>query len=203
LYKELILSLIVSVDTYLAAAALCNSAISIPLRSAMLINAVSAAVLGISIKISSLLGNILPAYLFHKCGAALLTAIGLLTIFKSLVRSITRKLSQNGGISLKTGKGSLVVRLYLDDTAADIDNSKMLSPPEAFALALASSLDSAATGLGSGSSGIEPMTVTAAAFICGCAALFFGSLTGRYISKLDHDLSWIGGVLLIVFAFII
>ena len=203
MYKELVLALIVSVDTYLAAAALCNSSIRIPLRSAVLINAMSAAVLGISIKFSALLGAVMPAALFHKLGVALLTAIGLLTVLKSLIRNITRKLSENGGISLKTGKGSLVVRLYLDDTAADIDNSKLLSAPEAFALALASSIDSAATGLGSGSSGIEPLTVTAAAFLCGCAALFLGSFTGRRISSLQRDLSWIGGILLIVFALVI
>ena len=203
MFKEVFLALIISIDIFLAAAALGNSAIRIPLRSAMLISSVSTAVMGVSVKFSALLGAVMPAALFHKLGVALLTAIGLLTVLKSLIRNITRKLSENGGISLKTGKGSLVVRLYLDDTAADIDNSKLLSAPEAFALALASSLDSAATGLGSGSSGIEPLTVTAAAFLCGCAALFLGSFTGRRISSFQRDLSWIGGILLIVFALVI
>ena len=203
MFKEVFLALIISIDIFLAAAALGNSAIRIPLRSAMLISSVSTAVMGVSVKFSALLGAVMPAVMFHRCEIALLTAIGLLTIMKSIIRNIVRKLSEKGGLSLKTEKGSLVVRLYLDDTAADIDNSKVLSLAEAFTLALAGSFDAAATGLGSGSSGIEPLTVTAAAFLCGCAALFLGSFTGRRISSLQRDLSWIGGILLIVFALVI
>ena len=109
----------------------------------------------------------MPAVMFHRCEIALLTAIGLLTIMKSIIRNIVRKLSEKGGLSLKTEKGSLVVRLYLDDTAADIDNSKVLSLAEAFTLALAGSFDAAATGLGSGGCGIDLPTIIGATFVCG------------------------------------
>ena len=46
--KELFISFIVSIDIFLAAAACCNSGIRIPLLSALLIDLISAAVLGIS-----------------------------------------------------------------------------------------------------------------------------------------------------------
>lgn len=203
MFKEVFLALIESIDIFLAAAALGNSAIRIPLRSAMLISSVSTAVMGVSVKFSALLGEIMPAVMFHRCEIALLTAIGLLTIMKSIIRNIVRKLSEKGGLSLKTEKGSLVVRLYLDDTAADIDNSKVLSLAEAFTLALAGSFDAAATGLGSGGCGIDLPTIIGATFVCGCTALLLGSLIGRRISRLERDYSWIGGILLITFAFFV
>ncbi len=94
----------------------------------------------------------------------------------------------------------MFVRLCLDDAAADIDSSKVLSTGEAFFLAFAGSLDAAATGLSCGGTNISGVYAALSTFICGAAALTFGSLTGRKISSLNHDLSWLGGFLLLLFA---
>lgn len=98
------------------------------------------------------------------------------------------------------GKSPIVLRLYLDDTAADFDNSKSLSTAEAAALSLAGSLDSAAIGLSSGISVTSPLLVSVFAIICGSAAILLGNLTGKKISSLNHDFSWVGGIMLILFA---
>ena len=198
--QELILALIVSIDTYLVAAAYCNSGIRIPLTSAAVINLTGAAVLGISLLLSDIAGNFIPAGLCRTLGLIVLTSIGVITVFKSLVRILVRRLSKNGELSLRTGSSGLVIKLYLDDTAADIDDSKSLSPAEAAALALASSLDSAATGLSSGTFGISPLRTALFTFIAGFAAIAAGNVTGKKISSSDRDLSWLGGVLLIAFA---
>ena len=199
--RELLIAFIVSIDTYLAAAAYCNSGIRIPVLSGAVISLTGALVLGISIKFSDELGRRVPADVFHICGIAVLCLIGLLMISRSIIRSMIKKLSRSDGLLLKTNKGSLAVRLYLDDSAADKDNSKVISLSEAFTIALASSLDSAVTGIGSGSSGISFITASALTFIFGCAALFAGNITGKKLSSLDRDLSWVGGVMLILFAF--
>lgn len=200
LQKEIFLAVIVSIDTYLAAAAYCNSGIRIPALSAGIIAFSGAAVLGISAGFSGFLGGLLPPDILHAAGTAVLVAIGLLTVLKSIFRQMTKRLSRNGELSLKIGKSPLVVKIYLDDTAADIDHSKVLSAAEAGALALAGSLDSAAIGLGCGQ--IAPLTASLFTFICGAAALFLGNITGKRISALGLDLSWAGGVMLILFAFI-
>ena len=70
-------------------------------------------------------------------------------------------------------------------------------------VALAGSFDAAATGLGSGGCGIDLPTIIGATFVCGCTALLLGSLIGRRISRLERDYSWIGGILLITFAFFV
>lgn len=198
--QELILALIVSTDTFLVAAAYCNSGIKIPLSSAVVINLTGATVLGISLLLSDIAGSFIPAGICRALGLILLTSIGVITVFKSLVRILVRRLSQRGELSLRTGSSGLVIKLYLDDTAADIDDSKLLSPSEAAALALASSLDSAATGLSSGFCGLSPLRTAAFAFAAGFAAIAAGNISGKKISSSDRDLSWLGGILLIAFA---
>ena len=196
--QEVILAFIVSFDTYLVAAAYCNSGIRIPLASAAVINLTGAAVLGAVL--SDIAGCFIPAELCRTLGLIVLTSIGVITVFKSLMRLLVRRLSERGGLSLRTGSSGLVIKLYLDDTAADTDGSKSLSPSEAAALALASSLDSAATGLSCGFCDISPLRTAAFAFFAGFAAVAFGSITGRRFSASDRELSWLGGVLLIAFA---
>lgn len=201
MYDEIFLAVIVSLDTYLAAAAYCNSGIKIPLLSISVISLISAAVLGISLEFSDFIGSFVPSGLCRICGTAVITAIGIITVFKSIIRSIAKHISKKGEVSVRSDKYGIVVKLYLDDTAADFDNSKILSAAEAAALALASSLDSAATGLSSGFSGINPLTAFLFTFMAGFISIALGNITGKKISSLHHDFSWVGGILLILFAF--
>ncbi|MBQ8959696.1 MAG: manganese efflux pump [Ruminococcus sp.] len=198
--KEIILAVIVSFDTFLVSAACFGGGIRIPLLPAALIDLIGAAVLGLSLGLSELIGRVVSEELCRSAGTAVLCLIGTVTVFKSLLRSLMRRLSERGELSLKTGNSGLMIKLYLDDTAADVDHSSSLSVSEAAALALASSLDSAATGLSSGMVGISPVKAAVFAFISGAAAIFGGVLAGKKISSLGHDLSWLGGVFLILFA---
>lgn len=199
--REIFLAFIVSIDTYLAAAAYCNSGIRIPPFSAAVINLIGAAVLGISLKFSDFLVNFIPIGICRTAGNTVLIIIGILTIMKSLIRSLIRRISERGELSLKMWKNPIVIKLYLDETAADFDNSKILSAAEAAALALTSSFDSAAMGLSSGFENIRPFITSVFAFICGFLAIFLGNVTGKKISSLRRDFSWVGGIMLILFAF--
>ena len=198
--KEIFLAFIVSIDIYLASAACCNSGVRIPVSSAFIIDMFSAAVLFISLTLSDMLLCFTDPRIIHIIGTAVLIFIGSINIAKSLLRSIIRHIRENDGISLKMGELSIFLKLCLDDSAADIDSSKVLSMGEAAVLALAGSLDSAATGLSCGGSGISAVYASAAAFLSGAAAILLGSITGMKISSLHHDFSWAGGLLLIIFA---
>lgn len=203
LTEEIFLAVTVSIDIYLAAAAFCNDGIRIPFVSAAVINLICSAILGISTKFSLIISNIAPPELFHDLSMAVLITIGILTILKSIARITARHIAERGELSLKLGKTPLAVKLYLDDTAADKDHSMTLSAGEAVSLALASSFDCAAMGLSSGSADISPILAAVCTFVCGFAALFLGSVTGRKISSLNHDFSWTGGVMLIIFSFML
>jgi putative sporulation protein YtaF len=196
--REITLALIVSLDTYLAAAAYSGSRIRIPALSAGVISLVCAAVLGVSLALSDWLSELVPAALCRRLGVAIMTSIGAVIIMKSVIRTLLRRFSDKGTFSLKIGEFCLAVRLWLDETAADIDHSQTLSPTAAAALALASSLDSAAAGLSSGCSEIRPLSTALFTFIVGYIAIFAGSRTG---SRLPAELSWLSGTLLILFAF--
>ena len=202
MYKEFLLAVTVSIDTYIASAAYCNSGIKIPLLSAAVINLICAAVLWISLCLSGIMGHFLSADICRISGMLVMIFIGMLTILKSFARSLAKRVEQKGELSVKLGNTPLAVKLYLDDTAADIDHSKILTAGEAAALALASSLDSAAVGLSCGFSDISPFTASWLTFLCGCAADGAGIVTGKKISSLGRDLSWIGGILIILFAVI-
>ncbi len=200
MYDEIFLAVIVSLDTYLASVAYCNSGIKIPLLSMSVISLISAFVLGISLEFSDLIGRFVPAEICHIFGTVVISAIGIMTIFKSIIRSITRHISRKGEVSVRSGKYGIVMKLYLDETTADFDNSKILSAAEAAALALASSLDSAATGLSSGFAGISPIMAFVFTLIAGMISIALGNVTGKKLSSLHHDFSWVGGMLLILFA---
>ncbi|WP_028517584.1 sporulation protein [Ruminococcus flavefaciens] len=198
--KEFFLAFIVSIDIYLAAAACCNSGVKIPFCSALVIDMFSSAVLFISIMLSDFISGFITSHTIHIIGTAVLITIGSLNIAKSILRSVIRYISEKDGISVKMGDLSVFVKLCLDDSAIDMDSSKVLSIGEAAVLALAGSLDAAATGLSCGGKGISAVGAAAAVFVCGAAALFFGGLTGKKISSLNHDFSWTGGMFLILFA---
>lgn len=198
MFREIILSVIISIDIFLAATAYRSCGIKIPVSSTIVINAIGAFFLGISLIFSRLLGIIIPENICGICGFVILTAMGILTVFKSLIRNLVRRLSERGELSLHPGSSGIVVKLYLDDTAADFDSSKILSPKEAAALAIAASLDSVSIGLGVGYE-INPAISAIFAFIAGSLAILLGSLTGQKIASLNRDFSWIGGTALIIF----
>lgn len=200
MYREIFLAVIVSADIFLVAAAYRSSDIRIPPLSALIINLICTFVLGISLVLSEIAGQVINIEICRIIGFIVLTAMGIITVFKSLMRGLVRQLSKRGELSLRHGGSGIVVKLYLDDTAADFDCSKILSPGEAAALSLASSLDSAATGLSCGYSNIDPVLSAIFVFLAGFAAMFLGSFFGKKISSLDHDLSWLGGIMLIAFA---
>lgn len=195
--RELILSVIISIDIFLASVVYSSSKIKIPLLSAAIISSVSAAIFGVSTLIAGLLNLIISPEIFHMISFIILTLIGTTAVLKSLFRSFVRRLSQRGELSWKPGSAGIVIKLYLDDTAVDLDSSKTLSPLEAFTFALTAALDSAATGL---SCGTDPLISAIFAVFSGFAAIFLGSLVGRFISSTKHDFSWVGGAALIAFA---
>ncbi len=203
MYEEIFLAVTVSIDIFLASAAFCNNGIKVPLLSTFIINLICSSILGISIKFSEVISHSVTSGLFHKLSTAVLIVIGILTILKSIARIIAVHISGKGELYLKLGNSPLALKLCLDDTAADKDNSKVLNAGEAVSLALASSFDCAAMGLGSGSAGISPVIASLCTFLCGFAAIALGSAMGQKISSLKHDFSWVGGVMLIIFSFML
>jgi putative sporulation protein YtaF len=158
--------------------------------------------MGISLKFSEILGHFISAEFFETAGLIILIVIGMASIFKSFIRSLVRRISSGGGDPLKMCGFGFCINIYLDETAADLDSSKVLSVQEAAVLALASSMDAAAMGLNFGYSGINALAAGLFTMLAGYAAVLLGGFTGKKNSSLRHDFSWVGGILLIIFALV-
>lgn len=194
---EFLLAVAVSVDIFLTAMTYGNSGIEIPRLCGLVISLTGAVLLGASLGLSELVSAVLPLGLCETAGMIILIAMGVITIFKSFIRMVMRKITDSNEKALHLSGFGLGVSIYLDERYADIDGSDSLSVKEALLLALASSLDSAATGLGCGFVGVSPILTTFFAFFMGFAAICTGSYAGRKIASLSRDFSWVGGVILI------
>ena len=91
--------------------------------------------------------------------------------------------------------------LKADPPEADRDASKTLSSAEAASLAVAMSLDGLAVGFGAGMGNASPVLVLLFSLLLTAAAVMGGSALGnRVAARLRHDLSWVGGALLLLLA---
>lgn len=77
-----------------------------------------------------------------------------------------------------------------------------IKPVEAVSLAIALALDDFAFGIGAGFVDINIIAIIIASLILNFLAIMLGIYIGkRLVSKLDLNLTWLGGVLLIILAF--
>ena len=194
--------LTINLDVFLAAAAYRNDGIHIPHRSACVICTFSSVMLFLSISLADIVTSFISVSMCRKISIIAMSAIGMGIILRSISRSLIGHIPDGKRLTLKTASYSLVIRLYLDDTAADSDNSKSLSVREAISLATASSIDCAAVGMGLGICGVKPFTVSLLTFFTAISAMLLGGLAGKKIASLHLDLSCVGGILLIVMAFL-
>lgn len=198
--EDMLLVLAMSTDAFFAALSYSTGKIKIPAVSAFVISIISSSVLTASMLISAAAGAFIPESFCRTAGAVLLGVIGITGFCQNGLKSILRKHKGNGKVSFSCFKIGFVISVYLDETKADADRSKILSPKEAVALALALSVDSVSGGLGAGLSGANILRVCLLSFIFGLMAVAAGGKLGEGLSKKGPDLSWVSGVFLIVLA---
>jgi len=196
MFQACLLSMAVCMDTFLASIGCSINGISIPKRCALLISVVGTAFLGISLTGAQLLSAVLPEQIFRYAGFVILFLSGVIQIIKELLQMLFQKHRPHWNWKAL----GLVIDICFDETLADADHSKTLNLREAAAYSAALSLDSLATGLGAG---IEKNHI----FLCLVLTLLLGfylTLIGCRIGKHCHqkkNLSWLGGVMLLILAF--
>lgn len=198
--NEILITLTVCIDTYLMAVNYNASGIKIPFLSGFILSLISSFILYFSLILADFLENIIPIQICSVIGCIILTAIGTVTIFKSMIRKIVKNLSERGDICIKMSRLGIAVRLYLDERTADIDYSKVLSITESISLALALSIDSVAVGINAGFLGVSSLRTAFFTLIINIISIYLGSITGEKISSSKYELSWIGGIMLIAVA---
>ena len=193
----------ISIDAFVASFAYGCKKINIPILSALIINLICAAAIGLSF----LFGTILAQHISEGFAAGLafliLFTLGFVKLFDSITKSIIRKYTQfNKEINLSIFNFKLVMRIYADPEIADVDVSKSISSREAVVLAVSLSLDGLAVGLGAAMIGVNVWILIAFTLIAGFAALLLGGWLGnKAANKLRFSISWLAGIILIGLAF--
>lgn len=207
LFEVFFLTMALSLDTFISGIAYGSNRIKVPFYSYLIINAICSLILGISI----FFGDFLSSYISSKitliiCVTILIT-LGIIKIFDSYIKNVILK--YNGidkNIRIKILDVKMTLNLYAAPEEADLDKSKVLSIYEALLVAFSLSLDSITIGIGAGITNITPtygISITIFSFIIGMILLFIGIKLGNTISrKLKMNISWIGGILLIIIAII-
>lgn len=200
--ESLLLVSSLCIDSFVASIAYGTSKIHIPCISKIIINLVCTSTLACSLLIGSIFKRFLPDNLPIILGFLFLMTLGIYRLFESIFKSyITRCSKSNIPLTFKLFDFHFVLQVYADEIKADFDNSKSLNIKESFYLGLALSLDSLAVGIGSSLCNINYAEVLILCFIIGITCVSIGVLIGKkFAQKLNLDLSWLSGALLILLA---
>ncbi|MEG0615693.1 MAG: manganese efflux pump [Oscillospiraceae bacterium] len=191
-----------SLDLFAASLSYAVSGIKIPPLSALILSFVGAAFLGFSLFLANITSNTFSPEICRTAAVIILAAMGFWNIFSI---SLKRKIAKNGGKTLffKCAGINFALNLCLDETLADLDKSKILSPKEALLLAVTLSLDSLVTGFSVGLGISYKVFTVTFCFIFALAAIVFGGFLGKKLSaKTSINLSWLGGAVLIFLAIV-
>lgn len=202
LFSMLLLVLALSIDALIASLAYGANNIHIALAPAAVISGVGTACLGLSLLAGGIIRQAVHPAVCSGISFGLLFLVGLVTLFEGLFKNYLRRRRGAKQVSFEMQGIRFVLDVFLDETKADSDDSKDLSVRESLYLAAALSVDSLASGLGSGLSDI-PIFLTIAIY---AVIQFIVVLAGFHLGKRLHgkttpDLSPLSGILLMIVAF--
>lgn len=202
MFSMLLLVLALSIDALIASLAYGANNIHIALAPAAVISGVGTACLGLSLLAGGIIRQAVHPAVCSGISFGLLFLVGLVTLFEGLFKNYLRRRRGAKQVSFEMQGIRFVLDVFLDETKADSDDSKDLSVRESLYLAAALSVDSLASGLGSGLSDI-PIFLTIAIY---AVIQFIVVLAGFHLGKRLHgkttpDLSPLSGILLMIVAF--
>lgn len=197
-----LLVLAVSLDAFVASVHYGVKKIKIPFLSILIINIICSFLLGASTFLGQEAQRFLPEGLTSMISFVILIFLGMYYLFEGLVKFyLESKKDRTGEIEIKFADIRFMVNVYIDETRADKDASKVLDSKEAIYLAIALSLDSLTIGFGSGLSDMHYLNIVILSFLAGFVSIFSGLIIGEKISSgIKFNLSWVSGLLLIILA---
>lgn len=193
-----------SADAFAASFAYGSQKIRIPFKSVMVIDLVCSGVLGLAVFAGKAVKQFLPTGAAVAVSFTLLFVMGLVKLLDSWTKSLIRK---HSGICKEIEFSLLnfkcILNLYANPEDADSDASKDISPGEAVGLAAALSLDGLAVGFGAALTDANAATVFLISLLTHLAAVLLGCYLGNKLAgKTRINLTWLGGAVLLVLAFI-
>lgn len=198
--ETLLLVFTLSLDAFVASIAYGTNEIKVPFTSVAVINITCTSFLALSLFLGSIVKKIIPESITLLISFLILMLLGIFYLFQGLIKNhIAKTPTLNKGVKLKVS--DLIINIYIDETSADFNKSKNLSPKEALYLAVALSLDSLAIGFSSSLAGINYAQVILLSLFYGILAIWLGLLIGRkLVEKSNINISWLSGIILMALA---
>lgn len=155
-----------------------------------------------SLFLGSIIKEFVPVKVTSTISFIILFSFGIYYLFDSMVKNYVRKnRDSNKKLKIKFSDLSFIIDICIDETKADMDHSKILSPKEALYLSTALSLDSLAIGLGSSLGNVNYMQIVILSLISDFVFVYAGAFVGRkFVEKSKLNLSWLSGIILIFLA---
>ena len=202
--QSLILVLSLCIDTFVTSIVYSSNKIKIPVVSGLIIDTICSLFLAISLFFGYLIKDFIPINIASTISFLLLLILGVYRLFEALFKNLIKRYYDKGSpLTFKIFDFKFILQIYADEIKADLDESKILSPKEAFFLAVALSLDSLTVGFGCSLGTVNYLATVLLSFLVGALLLVLGGYVGRKISKNSNlNLSWLSGVFLIILAFI-
>jgi len=195
---ELILAVAVCVDFLVVAISYGARGIRLSALPSVILSAVGAAVLFLSLLCSAQLTEYIAPSVCRILGGGVLCALGVTNLFQTAIKAMLRRAQGNRHLHFSCGRLNFVLSVFLDESCADEDASESISCKEAFWLSVAFSADSLACGLGAGLQGLNCARAAIFCFVFGLLAVFAGTAIGARLGNLKHDLSWLSGLCLLL-----
>ena len=202
-FEALVLTAAISADAFAACFGYGTAKIKLPHLSVGVINLVCTGVLGLALLAGAAIRPFLPDWLTVFLSFSILFTIGIIKLLDSLTKSFIRRRSgMNKELRFSVFSFKLILTIYADPDKADIDRSRVISPAEAFSLALALSLDGFAAGFGAAIGNADIVLILICSLITTFAACLLGWRLGARVSRsVPVNLSWVSGAVLIALAF--
>lgn len=199
----ILLVLAISIDAFAVSVTYGIRHIRIPFVSALIISFVGTFFLFISLSFANLITKYISDQVCVSLSIILLVLIAFASLFESTIKAYLKAHKGQKNVSFSLSEISFAIDIFLDETKADKDNSKSLSPKEAVLLAVALSVDSLASGF---SAGLTNGYFALQLILCFIATIIFclgGRKLGERISdRSSVDISWVSGILLLCLAMI-
>ena len=203
LLEAFLLVAAVSLDSFVASFAYGTNKIKIPPLSVAVISVICSGMLAVSLFFGSLLRDYVPEAVTKGICFTILFLLGVVKLFDSAIKMRIRKHKIDRQMKFSFLSLQVILNVYADPEKADIDRSKVLSPLEAVSVAVALSLDGLAVGFGAGLANIAFFQAVIICLLFSAVTVGIGSLLGRKLAeKTNLNLTWVGGVLLLVLAFL-
>ena len=203
LLEAFLLVAAVSLDAFVASFAYGTNQIKIPVSSLAVISVICSGMLAASLFFGSLLSPYLPQGITTGISFCVLFLLGVVKLFDSAIKMRIRKHKIDRQVKFSFLSLHFILNVYADPQKADADQSRVLSPLEAVSVSVALSLDGLAVGFGAGLANVNFWEAVVISLLFSAAMVAAGSFLGRKLAeKTDLNLSWLGGVLLMVLAFL-